>query len=61
MREDEGGVDVEYLRHFPLMLITWMLLPTMRKGQSIHDFEMEFSEEMSERGGFFALDLLIEI
>ena len=56
--EDEGGVNVEYLRHFPLMLVIWMLFPTMRKGQSIYDFRKEFSEEMNERGGFFALDLL---
>lgn len=56
--EDEGGVNVEYLKHFPLMLVIWMLFPTMRKGQSIYDFRKEFSEEMNERGGFFALDLL---
>ena len=56
--EDVGGVDIEYLRHFPLMLVIWMLFPSMRRGQSIYDFRKEFSEEMNERGGFFALDLL---
>ena len=58
VEEDEGGVNVGYLKHFPLMLVIWMLFPTMRKGQSIYDFKNEWSEEMNERGGFFALDLL---
>ena len=56
--EQEGGVNIEYLRHFPLMLVIWMLFPTMRKGQSIYDFRKEFSEEMQEQAGFFALNLL---
>ena len=30
----------------------------MRKGQAVDEFKEEFHQEMDERGGFFALDLL---
>ena len=55
---DTGGIAIDHFRQLPLMLLIWMLFPSMRKGQSIGAFTEEFKQEMEERGGFFALDLL---
>ena len=54
---DDGGINVEYMRHSPAMLVIWMFLPSFKKGQSMEGFRKEFQEEMDEKGGLFVLDL----